>query len=373
MPVARRAIATLVAAAALAPATAAAAPPPSFYGVVTQAELVDGDFPRMRKSGIGLMRVQLSWKNVQPEAGRCGSDLPVPPEVPALETCDWSHYDRIFGGAAAAGVELMPYFLNVPSFISGHENEPPIHSQEDARAWQRWLRAVVSRYGPTGSFWSEGYPAMHPGAPPLPIRRWQIWNEPSDGTFWHPRPDPDEYARLVEVSAEAIREVDPEAEVILAGLFGTPNESNGGIDLRPYLRELFAGRDLGPHFDSLALHPYGPNLKRSQWQVRQARGEFRRAGLLGRPLWITELGWASGGDHAQLSKTPAKQARLLKAAYSLYERRRRRWNIAGVTWFSWQDTDDRRACPFCAHTGLVTVDRRSKPALSAYRRAALGG
>ncbi len=355
----------------IAPASADAAPPPEFYGVVSQIGLADEDFARMGENGVGLMRVQLSWKKVQPEAGQCESELPVPPGVPALATCDWSYYDRIIGGAAAAGVEVMPYLLNVPPFISEHENEPPIRSQ-DAEAWQEWVRTVVARYGPNGSFWSEGYPAMHPGAEPLPIRRWQIWNEPSDGTYWHPRPDPDEYARLVELSAAAIRDVDPGAEVILAGLFGTPNEANGGIDFRPYLRGLFRGRKLGAHFDSLALHPYGPNLMRSKQQVRLARKEFRRAGLAGRPLWITELGWASGGDHAQLSKTPAKQAKLLAAAYSVYERKRRSWNVAGVTWFSWQDTDDQAACVFCAHTGLVTVDRRAKPALGAFRRAALG-
>jgi polysaccharide biosynthesis protein PslG len=369
---ARYAVAAIAAIAAIAPASAQGAPPPSFYGVVSQAGLADEDFARMRANGIGLMRIQLSWKKVQPEAGQCESSLPVPPGVPSLATCDWSYYDEIVGGAAAAGVEVMPYVLNVPPFISEHENEPPIRRQEDIQAWQGWLRTVVARYGPNGSFWSEQYPAMHPAAAPLPIRRWQIWNEPSDGTYWHPRPDPNEYARLVEESAAAIREIDPGAEVILAGLFGTPDETNGGIDLRPYLRGLFAGRDLRPHFDSLALHPYSPSLKRSQWQVRQARKEFKRARVAGRPLWITELGWASGGDHEQLSKTPARQARLLRRAYSLYERRRHQWEIAGVTWFSWQDTEDRSACVFCAYTGLVTVDRQGKPALRAYRRVALG-
>jgi hypothetical protein len=371
---ARFAIAALALAVALspAPATATAAPPPQFYGVVSQAGLADGDFALMRESGIGLMRIQLSWKKVQPQAGQCESDLPVPPGVTPIATCDWSYYDRIIGGAAAAGVEVLPYLLNVPRFVSEHENEPPIRSAEDREAWQGWLRTVIARYGPDGSFWREEYPAQHPGAAPLPIRRWQIWNEPSDGTYWHPHPDPDEYAQLVELSAAAIRGGDPGAEVILAGLFGTPHESKGGIDLRPYLRALLRGGDLSAHFDSLALHPYGPSLKRSQQQVRIARRELKRAGLADRPLWLTEIGWASGGDHPQLSKSEAKQAKLLGRAYSLYERRRRSWGITGVTWFSWQDSDERGACAFCAYTGLVTVDRRQKPALAVYREAALG-
>jgi hypothetical protein len=368
----RSAIAIAALASTLLPATASAAPPPEFYGVVSQAGLADEDFARMKANGVGIMRIQVSWKKIQPSEGQCESELPVPPGTAVVETCDWRYYDRIFGGAAAAGVEPLPYLLNVPEFVSPHENAPPIRSADERQAWSGWVQTLVARYGPTGSFWTDGYPAQHPGAAPLPIRRWQVWNEPSDGTYWHPRPSPEEYGELVELTAAAIRSVDPGAEVILAGLFGTPDEGNGGIDLRPYLRRLFRSRDLGPHFSSLALHPYGPDLRRSQKQVKIARKEFLRAGFGERPLWITELGWASGGAHPQLSKTPGKQAQLVERAYRLYERRRAEWKIAGVTWFAWQDTEDRNACVFCAHIGLVTVDRRAKPALDAYRSVALG-
>ena len=160
--------------------------------------------------------------------------------------------------------------------------------------------------------------------------------------------------------------------MILAGVFGTPTESNGGIDAKPYLTALFRSGDIGASIDSLALHPYGPNLKRSFGQVRRARKVFAKAGLGKRPLWLTELGWASGGPHPQLSKTPAKQASLLRKAYGAYEAKRSKWKIAGITWFAWQDTDERGVCAFCANVGLVTVDREPKPALDAYRRVATG-
>lgn len=357
----------------IAPAAApAAGAPPEFYGVVSQAGLADEDFARMNDNGVGLMRIQLSWKKVQPDEGACESELPVPPEVPVPGTCEWGYYDRIIGGAAAAGVEVMPYLLNVPPWISEHENAPPIRSDADRRAWTDWLAATVRRYGPAGSFWSEEYAAEHPGAAPLPIRRWQVWNEPSDDTFWHPQPNPAEYGDLVELTGAAIHAADPAAEVILAGVFGTPNEDHGGIAAKPFLSALFRSRDLGSAFDSLALHPYGPTLKRSLGQVRRARTVFKRAGFADRPLWITELGWASGGSHPQLSKTPARQARLLRKAYAAYERRRASWGIAGVTWFAWQDTEERNVCAFCTDVGLVTVDRQEKPALGAYRRVATG-
>jgi hypothetical protein len=62
----------------------------------------------------------------------------------------------------------------------------------------------------------------------------------------------------------------------------------------------------------------------------------------------------------------------LRQAYKTYAKRRRAWNIAGITWFAWQDTDDRNVCAFCFDVGLVTVDRKPKPALSAYRQVATG-
>jgi hypothetical protein len=325
----------------------------------------------MSANGVGLMRVQLSWKKVQPAEGECDSSLELP-GVPVPGECDWSHYDAVIGGAAAAGVEVMPYLLTVPEWVSADENRPPIHGEADRAGWTQWVQAVVHRYGPSGTFWAEEYPAQHPGAAPLPVRRWQVWNEPSDGTFWHPRPDPAEYGDLLELTSGAIHGADPAAEVILAGVFGSPNESNGGIDAKPYLKALFRSRDLSGVVDSLALHPYGPNLKRSFGQVRRARKVFERAGLGDHPLWLTELGWASGGPHPQLSKTPAKQASLLRKAFVKYAKKRARWEIAGITWFAWQDTDERGACAFCSDVGLVTVDREPKPALDAYRAIATG-
>ncbi len=375
MRAARRLALFTTLAALIAPGAAHAAAPPEFFGVVSQAGLAKEDFPRMAENGVGIMRVQLSWKKVQPQEGDCEADdgLPIDSPIPVVPTCDWTYYDRIFGGAAAAGVELMPYLLNVPQWVSEHENAPPIRAQADRDAWTAWLQAAVRRYGPNGSFWTEEYPALHPGAAPLPIRRWQVWNEPSDGTFWHPRPDAAEYGNLVELTSMSIRAVDPSAEIILAGVFGTPIEENGGIDAKPYLRALFKSQDLGPDFTSLGLHPYGPTLKRSFGQIKTARKVFKRAGFADRKLWITELGWASGGSHPQLSKTPAKQASLLTAAYEALERNRKKWGIAGVTWFAWQDTEEKNVCAFCADVGLVTVDRVAKPALGAYRAVATGG
>src|ERR1700759_2010259 len=77
--------------------------------------------------------------------------------------------------------------------------------------WRGFLRVLVARYGPHGSFW-------HGRSRRLPIRRWQIWNEPNFKLFWTPHIEPKGYARLLHASAVAIRKADPGAKIVLAGI-----------------------------------------------------------------------------------------------------------------------------------------------------------
>src|SRR5437763_145559 len=42
-----------------------------------------------------------------------------------------------------------------------------------------FLRTLIGRYGPQGSFWAE-----HPDLPRVPVRAWQVWNEESGPFFW---------------------------------------------------------------------------------------------------------------------------------------------------------------------------------------------
>ena len=129
--------------------------------MVSQAGLADDDFDRMSQNGVGLMRVQVSWKKVQPAEGDCDASLL--PGVPVPGACDWSYYDRIVGGAAAAGVEVMPYLLTVPEWISKDENTPPIHSDADRAAWTEWLQAAVHRA--TGRTAASGSRSTRPSTP----------------------------------------------------------------------------------------------------------------------------------------------------------------------------------------------------------------
>jgi len=227
----------------------------------------------------------------------------------------------------------------------------------------------VKRYRPGGVYWTTLYPLEHPGAEPVPIEHWQIWNEPSAEPFWRPKPKTREYAKLVKLTSKAITGVDPGAYIVLAGLFGTPTE---GIDQPDFIRGLYRVPKLERYFDALAIHPYGPDLARVRFQVDWARDEMRRAGDRKADLWISEIGWASDHVHNQLGVGRKGQAKMLTKSFEMFRRKRQGWNIAGINWYAWQDTDADGYCDFCRRSGLINTKLEPKLSYDAFRKQATG-
>src|SRR5262249_56836706 len=92
-----------------------------------------------------------------------------------------------------------------------------------------------------------------PQIPKMPVTDWQLWNEPNSPSFWQPKPDPAEYVALLRRAHDGIKSGDPQARIVLAGLFRTPRIHNG-IFLTQYLPAIYqlGGRDL---FDAVSGHP----------------------------------------------------------------------------------------------------------------------
>lgn len=344
-------------------ATPASAAPNGFYGVVTQASLDGSDYDLMQEAGVETLRFQFTWPQVQPSEGSCDP-------TGDTGTCDWSHTDNIIGEAAARGVQAFPYFLNVPKWVAEDPEEPPVRSGPAREAWSEFVAATVARYGPGGAYWSTDFAVDHPLADPVPIEDWQIWNEPSAAPFWHPKPKPREYGKLVKLTSEAITRTDPGAYVVLAGLFGTPVEEQGGIVQREFIRALYRTPRIERYFDAVAIHPYGPDLDRVKTQVDWALDEMRKAGDRKADLWISEIGWASDRVHNQLGVGRKGQAKMLRKMFRMFERKRGKWNVESVNWYAWQDIDAEGYCDFCLRSGLVDVQQRTKPSFDAFKAVA---
>lgn len=359
-----RACAAAVAAIVLATsASAAEALPTTFWGVVPQATPTFEQLQRLKRGGVGSLRIPVVWTAVQPV--RNGA-------------MDWSSIDPQVENAVRAGIGVLPFLAGAPSWAvpqvwvpgSGHalKTSRNLPTQGAAAAgWSNFVSAAVARYGPGGSFW-----AGHPGLPPRPIRAWQIWNE-ENFEYFVARPNPAEYGKLVKLSSAAIKGVDPGAKVVLGGLFAHPGEASFkrkpplayvATDFLSQMYERTPG--IKSKFQGVALHPYTGNFKRLTPYIEELRTVLKANHDAGKGLWITELGWSS--QHPTPGNSFAKgrqgQATQLKGAFNLLRNNRRKWHLQQVDWFSVDDQHG--ACNFCDGSGLFGAGFKPKPAWYAF-------
>lgn len=325
---------------------AAARPvPAAFFGIVPQAPLSARDLDRM-EGAVGTLRIPVYWSEVEPAPG----------------VREFERYDALIGAAAEHGIRVLPFVFGTPPWINPDDARPPVATRRARHAWASVLSLLVSRYGPGGSFWRSR-------AERLPIHSWQIWNEPNFKLFWRPRPSPRGYARLLKISAGAIRRRDPRARIVAAGVAPV----GGGLLPWVFLRRLYEVRGVRASFDVAAVHPYAPSVGRMEAQVRDARTIMDAAGDAATPLLVSEFGVASQGMvQSVFVRGERGQASFAHDALRLLLSKRRAWRIAGADWFTWQDAEvPDPHCAFCEGAGLLDREGRPKPAWWAFRQLAI--
>jgi hypothetical protein len=356
-----------------------AANPNGFYGIHPQSELTETDLELMREGGIELARGLVPWGAIEAEQG----------------TYDWSAVDETVRGLAAHGIEPMLFLYGSTAWATaedGHACEPggipdcgafvPA-SDATQQAFAEFARAAVERYRPEGEFWSEGDASC--GLPfeipvvceaeeppcecdePVPVTTWQVWNEPNSPKYAAPDASARAFAALLEPTAEAIRAADPEAEVVLGGIWG-PREPPGDARRAPlvpvgeFLDRLYRFPGIDASFDAVAVHPYSPDVRGVLDQVADAQRAIEVAGD-DAGIYITEIGWASSGpEDSRLVKGEAGQAQMLLRTFSAFERHRRAFRLRGVFWYTWRDGGGAGICEWCAGAGLHTAFGAPKPA-----------
>jgi hypothetical protein len=285
---------------------------------------------------VGTLRINLAWGSVQagPDAGY-----------------DWSHYDDVIGGAAKNGIRVLATVYSSPTWAEPSPEYPPLGDR--LPGFQAFVRAAVERYGSGGTYWKE-----NPGTPKLPVVDWQLWNEPNSALFWKPSPNAADYVDLLRAFRTSVKGSDPNARVILGGLFPTP----AGEATARYLPQLY--RDGGGRlFDEMAVHAYAGGPEKALETVSGARAIMDRFGDRERPIWITEVGWASGGDPSGLTVGPARQAEYLRQTFEMAAEDRERLRIAGVIWYSLNDVP---GSVWPAHCGLFELGGQPKPSWDAF-------
>jgi hypothetical protein len=365
----------LLATFALAQTGASARVPASFVGVNIDGPLfypamdVNGQMNLMVSSGVESMRMLFDWAGMQPYKNFAA----VPPSLRGVYQngggvpTNFTRTDAVVRLAAIHRLTLLAQIEYAPAWDALHPGStasPP----RTPGPYAQFLRALVGRYGPRGSFW-----ATNPGIPRVPIRMWQIWNEPNFKVYWSQQPWQRTYLKLIRAAHNAVKAADPGAKIVLAGLANYSWQ---------YLTRLYKafGRERRL-FDVVAIHPFTHNPRRIITILRNVRAVMNRAGDRNKPIVADEFSWPSAKGQAtttfETATTEAGQAQKIGQAVRLLSQYRRSLKLVGFYYYTWIGNET----PPAAHddqfnyAGLLRfLDGRgifAKPALGAFSRAAL--
>jgi polysaccharide biosynthesis protein PslG len=340
----------LIAALALPP-LASAGVPRDFVGI-TAEDVFAGDQGYRKRNlesqsrlGIGLIRQTFDWSTIERTRGRY----------------DFSYHDEFVASAAAHGITVLPILFRAPAFYSRTRPGGPACAPRSNIPFVAFARALVRRYGPRGTLWKE-----RPGLRKLPLRSWQVWNEPNLAQYWCGRANARQYVAMLRAVGRAIKRVDRRADIVTAGL--PPSKLGNAVRIGKYIRQLYSA-GAGRHFDSLAINSYAKDHKELGALLRSIRRLMNRRGDRRARIWITELGWGDRGPRHRFIVGSKGQAKRISKSLALIRKQRRRLRLRGVVYYSWRDS---RPYPpkyddmWGLHTGLLKLNGSPKRAFHAF-------
>lgn len=291
------------------------------------------------------LRETFVWSTIEPTDG----------------TFDFSYYDHYMLLASQAGEHILPVLYGTPSWAGATSSSFP----SDPSTYAAFVAAVVDRYGPHGSFWTE-----NPSLSAYAITTFELWNEPyysnGDGGNY----DPAAYANLIAAAGAAAHAADPAAKVLLAA--DTDAGAENGDTWVNWIDALYqAVPNLNNYFDGIAVHPYGPDTTditgdgdNQIRRVEMIRADFVAHGAADKPLWITEIGWPTCNGTDVMCTTAANQ---LNDVNQLITYLHTTWQpyVKAVFLYDMQDLGTDLTNPEDNY-GLYTYAGTAKPALATW-------
>ncbi len=287
-------------------------------------------------------RILFYWSQLQPHNPDDWNTAHVPDE--------WLQW------AQAQGREVVGLLKNTPSWAT--DADPPLEASvprgldlpinDPGNLWASFVRRAVSYYGPRG------------------VHRWIIWNEPDiePGVYGHEwAGTTEEYYRLLKVAYLVIKDVDPSAQVHLAGL--TFWHDQGW--LRSFLGIATADPEGPAHnyfFDTISLHIYF-QTDTVDFIVNEMRAALAAFGL-NKAIWINETNASPDSDPEWPIVRPRfqvdlrEQASFILQAYALGLK-------AGAERIAVYKLIDVGLPPGGEPFGLLRPDHSRRPAYLAYQ------
>lgn len=246
-------------------------------------EVADRDLNLIRDAGFTWVKQNLSWIDV--EGGYRGG-------------FDWRYSDRIVRQVQMRGLHLLFRLNGVP--LPGWVEPPadpslPVRPEEFAR----FCGALARRY--------RGQ-----------VRAYQVWNEPNLAREWGGQPpSPAGYVQLLRACYVAIKQADPNALVISAGLAPTGTGLPEAIPDTAYLEAIYQA-GAAPYFDLLGVNAPGfyapPEFSPDEVasdanyggqrffcfrHVEDMRALMVRYGDADKQVAVLEMGWTSDPLHPE--------------------------------------------------------------------------
>ncbi|MBN2583735.1 MAG: hypothetical protein JXL80_11770 [Planctomycetes bacterium] len=240
----------------------------------------------------------------------------------------WEHKewaDKAALLAARNGVHLTPTLIMQE--ISYGKTMPV---EASIKLWRERVRENVLRYGPGGTLWKE-----NADQPALPIRYWQIWNEPNIDFLTPPNDETlrtELYAKLLAAASEEIRKIDSHAIIVgFNTASGTPDRGQAlkadgmfqrlkYIGWRKFIRDVATATGPKP-FDAVGIHPYTQPLGPEEGGVIQGMGMLEEVAkplrFADKPVWFTEIGWPLEYPNKKQVRDERQQACFLVRLFGL--------------------------------------------------------
>ncbi|MBR5758163.1 MAG: beta-galactosidase, partial [Thermoguttaceae bacterium] len=200
----------------------------------------------MKEAGISWIRADFSWSGVERSEGKWTFD----------------HLDKVVDETNKLGLQLLPILDYDVRWAS------PAYKHLDH--WLEYVKRCVERYKDR-------------------IQYWEVWNEENLKGFWQDDPDAANYATLLKETYKTIKAIDSNLVVVYGGLAGVPADF--------FAKSLDAGA--GEFFDVVNIHPYRGGIVTKQRldqfakEIDAFRQELKKRDLPEKPIWITEMGWAT--------------------------------------------------------------------------------
>jgi hypothetical protein len=182
---------------------------------------------------------------------------------------DFSGLDEVIALARQYHVRVVADLITIPWWIAACQVPTDIAGMarcatDDISAYRSMIAQIAARADPA-------------------VRDWEIWNEPDVPAFFNGTPE--QYARMLRSAHDAIKELDPQANVLLGGISNAAGMS--------WLADVFAapGADAAHAFDIANIHERG-SLDALAGDVVSWRSFLTGYGFTG-PVWVTEHGYPS--------------------------------------------------------------------------------